>query len=284
MTSGQATLLSRLDMRLRTRVHPLVRWNLAPMYEGMTSARAFVLSTPKSGRTWLRVFLDAYSSYERGIPPEDSLAAAEQRLGVVFAHDRWEHAAAPWGTLLLGRCLIPEERRRNARIVLLARDPRDAFVSLHFELSRRGGWFPGTLPEMLEHPVFGLGFLVDVMNGWAREFRGSPNVLLLRYEDLISEPVSTLRELTRFTLGDVSERSLGRAAEFSSFSHMRELEARGYFRDRAMQPGNPADPASFKVRRGEVGTFGEHLTGASLALANAEVARLDPWFGLRAGG
>jgi hypothetical protein len=269
---------NRFDGSFRSRAEGLVQWNVAPMYVGMRTARVFVVSTPKCGRTWLRVLLTAYDGYRMGLLPGRNLEATERKLGVSFSHDRWEHAAAPWLSLVLGRCLIPREQRRRARIVLLVRDPRDAFVSLYFELSRRKAWFSGTLEEMLLHPVFGLPRIVDVMNGWADEWRGSSRLSVLRYEDLVEDPQSGFRRFLEFALGSVDEDLLRRAVSFTSFSKMQTLEFEGYFEDEAMRLVNPSDPNSFKVRRGAVRAYEEYLSREAILLADREVARLDRVF------
>jgi hypothetical protein len=245
----------------------------------MRTARVFVVSTPKCGRTWLRTLLSAYEGYRRGASPPRSLEATERRLGVLFCHDRWEHAAAPWLSFALGRCLIPRDRREEAKIVLLARDPRDAFVSLYFELSRRKQWFSGTIGEMLRHPTFGLPRIVDVMNGWAKEWGGSRRLVILRYEDLVRDPESEFRGFLDFALGSSDPAPVHRAVEFASFPKMQQLEADGYFDEPAMRTADPRDPDSFKVRRGRVGTHEEYLSKDVIAFARDELSRLDPLFG-----
>jgi hypothetical protein len=278
LTPNTKTWIRRLDVSLRSRVHPLVRWNVAPLYPHMRSANVFVVSVPKCGRSWLRAFLAAYDGFARGSLPARDLEATERALGVLFAHDRWEHAAAPWRVLALGGCLIPEERRRRAKVVLLARDPRDAVVSLYFQLSRRSGWFTGPLEEMLRHPLFGVRALVDVMNGWAGEWRGR-QPLLVRYEDLVENPQARFRDFLRFAFGAVDDDPLRRATEFCSFPRLQELELEGYFTSDVLRSAPADDPESRKVRRGKIGGFHDYLSGTSLEFVNREVARLEPWFG-----
>ena len=264
---------------LRIRVADRVRYNAFPLYPGMRAARTVIVSPPKCGRTWLRVFLAAYAGFREGRAPERRIEQAEHALGVLFAHDRWEHAVAPWSALLLGRCLVPVERRRNARIVLLVRDPRDALVSLHFHLTHRDRWFSGTLEEMLVHPVFGLRRFIDVMNGWAGEWHGRRHALVLRYEDLVQDPKAGFGTFLRFALGEVDAHAFDQARAFSTFERMRELEASGYFEDRMLRGARPSDPDSFKVRRGKVGSYRDHYSAASLSFVERELTRLDRRYG-----
>jgi hypothetical protein len=271
--------VARFDASLRGRAESFVRWNVAPMYPGMRTARVFVVSAPKCGRTWLRTLLSAYDGYRAGSSPPKRLDATERKLGVLFSHDRWEHAAAPWPAIVLGRCLIPPDRRESAKIVLMARDPRDAFVSLYFELTRRKRWFSGTMDEMLRHPTFGLSRIVDVMNGWAEEWGGSPRLALLKYEDLLDDPEATFRDFLEFAFGAADRDPLRQAVQFAAFPKMQQLEAEGYFDDAAMRTRDPGDPDAFKVRRGEAGTHAEYLSNDAVGFARHELTRLDPIFG-----
>lgn len=275
---ARRTLRER-SAKLRVRVADRVRYNALPLYPGMRAARTVIVSPPKCGRTWLRVFLAAYAGFREGRAPTNRISESEQALAVLFAHDRWEHAVAPWSALLLGRCLVPVERRRNARVVLLVRDPRDALVSLHFHLTHRDRWFSGTLDEMLAHPTFGIRRFVDVLNGWASEWHGRGHALVLRYEDLVRDPRAHLETFVRFALGDVDARAFDEALSFSTFERMRELEASGYFEDRMLRGARASDPESFKVRRGKVGGYKEHYSAASLGFVESEMARLDRRFG-----
>ena len=53
---------------------------------------------------------------------------------------------------------------------------------------------------------------------------------------------------------------------------MKKLEASGYFAERQMKPGDPADPSSFKVRQGRVGMSAEVLTPADIDYIDRLVA------------
>src|SRR5437660_12056433 len=66
--------------------------------------------------------------------------------------------------------LIPRRALRKRPIVLLARDPRDAFVSYFVQLTRRNPATPHAIKEMpieslLRHTRFGIALMVEIMNG-----------------------------------------------------------------------------------------------------------------------
>lgn len=273
-------------------------------------ADAIVVSIPKSGRTWLRVAIQAYRA--NADPERLTLVTRKGRHPpvVFFTHERWAHRTTHslrhW---LFREYLLPDALLREKPVVLLARDPRDVMVSLYFEMTRRSGrrlalamaleggralsWpnrafvrvarrgpFRGTMAEFLRHPLTGTRVIVEIMNGWLARFASLPRFRLVRYEDLRAAPLEAFRDLLGFFgLPEVDDGRLVRALAFASFENMRRLEASGQFDDDTLRPGDPADPESFKVRRGKVGGYVDYLSAEEVAWLDAEVARLDPAFG-----
>src|SRR5438105_780127 len=141
---------------------PFVRWNLSSRARQLSGGDAIVVSIPKSGRTWLRTFLCAYFCEKMGRP---FTIQPEQYPGVpriIYTHDLFEQRtkADRWDTLR-GKYLIPRRERAHLPIILLARDPRDAFVSLYVQLTRRTKETPNelkqqSLAQLLRDPAFGI--------------------------------------------------------------------------------------------------------------------------------
>src|SRR5207237_2310929 len=158
----------------------------------LSDGDAVILSVPKSGRTWLRTFLSAYFSQKAG--RQFSLTITDGRTPeiprLIYSHDRFEHVTkgSAWDRFR-GKYLIPSTQMRRVPIVLLVRDPRDAFVSYFVQLTRRNLTTPDsirrmTIDALLYHPRFGIASMVEVMNIWLKEFGGRTDFHLLRYEDL----------------------------------------------------------------------------------------------------
>ncbi|HKP92870.1 MAG TPA: sulfotransferase domain-containing protein [Chthoniobacterales bacterium] len=265
----------------------MLRWNLSSRARELSGGDAIVASIPKSGRTWVRTFLCAYFcrryGYEFSLEPEQS--SDERMPRIVYSHDRFEQRtkADRWDDLR-GKYFIPAAERRRARIILLARDPRDTFVSHYLQLTRRTRETPDELKqqkigEVLRDRRHGIASMIEVMNGWLQEWSGRPDFLLLRYEDLQSTPEQSFHGLLKF-LGEEEPdpEALAHALEFSRFGNMKKMETAGAFASKILQPTDVADPESFKVRRGKVGGFTDYLTGDDLAYANEAVQRLDAQF------
>jgi len=266
----------------------VIRWNLSSRARELSGGDAIVVSIPKSGRTWVRTFLCAYFCQRHGHPfslgPEQYGDARIPRI--VYSHDRFEQRtkADRWDELR-GKYFIPASERRRARIVLLARDPRDTFVSHYLQLTRRTRETPDQLKqkpisEVLRDRRHGIASMIEIMNGWIEEWSGQKNFLLLRYEDLQRTPEESFQELLHF-LGEDQPKpeAFAHATEFSRFGNMKKMEAAGAFASKILQPTDVGDPESFKVRRGKVGGFTDYLMGDDLVYANEAITRLKPRFG-----
>ena len=271
----------------------LVRWNVSSRARQLSGGDALLVSIPKSGRTWVRTFLCAYFCEKIG---QAFTLEPEQYKGVpriIYTHDLFEQRtkADRWDKVR-GKYLIPPRERNRLPIILLARDPRDAFVSLHVQLTRRTWETPDELKEksaseLLHDPAFGIQSMVEVMNRWLAEWSGRSDFLLLRYETLRESPEPGFRALLRL-LGEaaINEAALAYALEFSDFGHMKKLEGAGAFDSKILRAGDAQDPESFKVRRGKIGGFADYLSPDDQEYAAAAMTKLDPSFdyGGRAAG
>jgi Sulfotransferase domain len=267
------------------------RRNFSSRARELSGGDVIILSIPKSGRTWLRAFLCAYFCKRFGL--EFTLRPGRYDLPgfprVVFSHDLFEHRTkgGRWDRVR-GKYLVPRRELSRAKIILLARDPRDCFVSFYLQLTRRDPNAPlelkqKTVSEMLRDKKFGVHSIVNTMNDWIREFSRRDNFILVRYESLRTSPAERFRDLLA-VLGESAPDStiFQEALEFSCFENMQKLEAAGVFDSNILHPGDVRDPESFKVRRGKVGGYREYLSAEDQQFAVAAMTKLDRRFGYTA--
>ena len=264
----------------------MVRWNLSSRAAQLSGGDALVVSIPKSGRTWVRTFLSAYFCEKLSLP----FTLEPEKQGdvprIIYTHDLFEQRtkADRWDKVR-GKYLIPALERKRLPVILLVRDPRDAFVSLYLQLTRRTKETPDdlkqkTASELLRDRAYGIASMVEVMNAWLAEWSQRKNFLLLRYEALRADPELGFRKAL-WALGEIAidEVALERALQFSDFGHMQKLESAGGFESKILRAGDAQDPESFKVRRGKVGGFADYLSPNDQAFAARALTRLDPLFG-----
>src|SRR2546430_3554167 len=287
--SGFSTASKRSSRRRFRLAHS--RWtrrNFSSRARELSGGDAIILSVPKSGRTWLRAFLCAYFCKRFGREFTLRLDRHDDRRipRVIFSHDVFEHRTKGdrWDRLR-GKYLVPRRELNRAKIILLARDPRDCFVSLYLQLTRRDPNAPlrlrhKTVSEMLRDEKFGMRSIVSTINDWLNEFSERENFTLVRYEALRASPSEHFRDLPA-VLGESAPDAtiFQEALEFSRFDNMQKLEAAGAFDSNILHPGDVRDPESFKWRRGKVGGDREYLSLEDQHYAANALAELDPRFG-----
>ncbi|HEV2097028.1 MAG TPA: sulfotransferase domain-containing protein [Chthoniobacterales bacterium] len=269
-------------------IRPLFRRNWTSRAATLSGGDVIIISIPKSGRTWLRTFLCAYFCRRAGVKMTLALEQV-QKPGiprVVYSHDIYEQhtkAIRLWDRFR-GKYLVPRSALHRARVVLLARDPRDAFVSHYIQLTRRIPETPAELKrmpagEMLHDRRYGIEPMIGIMNSWISELTALPRFRLTRYESLRLEPDETFRALL-LAIGEtvINQSAFAHALAFSAFGNMKNMEASGAFDSKILQPGDVCDAESFKVRRGKIGGFVEYLSDADQAFAARALASLDSRF------
>lgn len=253
----------------------------------LREADAFLLSFPKTGRTWVRVMLGKLFAEHYGHAElAEGLLGARASGGlatphvpgvprIVVRHDGDPHLCTP--------AEISPHRREFAgcRVMLLVRDPRDAMVSNYFQVTRRQHLFEGDMSAFLRWPRGSLDAMLRYYNVWAAGRATPAAFMLLRYEDLHRDTASELRRMADFLgLGNVADEAIARAVEHGSFGAMKRREAtRGDFGS-ALAPGQALVPESFKTRKGKVGGYAEYLSPEDIAWLDERVeSGLDPWYG-----
>src|SRR5881398_1036558 len=266
----------------------LVRRNFSSRANQLSGGKAIILSVPKSGRTWIRTFLCAYFCKRYGreftLEPERYCEPGIPRL--IFSHDLFEHRTKGdlWDRIR-GKYLVPKKELRRAKIILLVRDPRDCFVSLYVQMTRRDPSAPTefkrkTVSDLLRDKKFGVRAIIKTMNAWLNEFSDRDDFTIIRYESLREFPGENFRTLLAVLGETTPDVSIFQAAvDFSEFENMKKMEAAGAFDSKILRPGDVRDPESFKVRRGKVGGYREYLSVGDQEYAASALAELDPRFG-----
>jgi hypothetical protein len=235
---------------------------------------AIILRYPKSGVTWLRVMI-SHIYWQR-----TKVATSE-----IIGSTEFEKIVPGAPRIFIGAPLSLTAEMTTAvaarKAILLLRDPRDIAVSLYFHMAKRstaleravysipsGFEEQGVFPFVV-HPTYGMPQIIAFMNRWWPLAQGAPNSLVVRYENMRSDPAPVLMEVMRLLGSEPSSEELRASVEFASLEAMRERERNGYFRASPLRPGDSADENSYKVRKGEVGGFAQYLSDSELSEINA---------------
>lgn len=174
----------------------------------------FVFSYPRSGNTWLRHVIQhltadstiaEYDDLEGAVPTLDSLGF-EERLSQL-----------PEGLRFIKSHLAFEPYFLDGKVIYMVRDGRDVLIS-YFDYYRHIKSYPGTLDQFLEKFTRGwlrYGTWRDNVGSWV-EHRDDPNLLLVRFEDMRADPLTTLQQIVQFSGIEADEMRMRAAIEASS--------------------------------------------------------------------
>jgi hypothetical protein len=95
-----------------------------------------------------------------------------------------------------------------------------------------------------------------------------PRGSLFQYEAFRREPTLQLAQMLDALGCTVDRDHVEAAVAFAQFDRLKQREAESFYQSEILRPGDPAEPNSFKVRRGQVGGYKDELTAE-------EIDRLD---------
>lgn len=243
-----------------------VRKNRRMLY----TADALVISHTKSGRTWLRVMISHLYHLKYGIP-------ATELMNFDNLHQLNPHIPRIFFTR---DTRIPTLTRKNRYIsavtdkktLFLVRDPRDVAVSFYFHvcnrasdrvLRRKGiGQAAKKLPiyAFVTDPALGLPRVIEHFNRWHAEMASMDHTLMIKYEDMRTDPAAALTQVMGFIDRDFSSADINKAVEFASFENLARKEKHGYFSSGRLAASDSPNENARKVRRGKIGGYRDYFS------------------------
>lgn len=246
--------------------------------------QVYIISYPKSGRTWLRLLVGKVLCDRFGVDPThmlDTLRSTSMARALLtkFTHD----GSGMREQSDFCRLETSKQQFQAKKVVLLVRDPRDVMVSCYFQATKRINVYQGTISDFVRSEQYGIDRCVKFYSIWGKNQDVPADFLLVRYEEMHANPQGVLKSVLEFMrVCDVSGQMLDDALEFGRFDNMKKLEATGHFKRKVLTPGNAKDGESFKVRRGKVGGYADYLSPADCryltqVIADAHCPLLDPY-------
>jgi len=213
----------------------------------------FLVSYPKSGNTWMRfVFSHMMKKGQETI----NFHNVHEIFPEYHISKLNELNSQPRPRLIKSHLLY---NKKFPKVVYLIRDPRDVYVSYYFYLKNK-------LPENTTFKEF-LRKKDLYPSRWqthVESWLDKPNTLILKYEDLLAEPVQKVSEIVDFVGFNFSHEEIAAAVEKSTVKKMQEVEEK--FGRRA----NEEDNCEKFVRKGEKGDWKNHFDDEDLAFLIAE--------------
>ena len=225
-------------------------------------ADVVVISHAKSGRTWLaamisHVYHRRYGIAESELLRFDNFHRIDARIPrILFSHDNRKNEER--------RPLFAPSDFSGRKVILLVRDPRDVAVSAFFQSlrnARKGGSVDNPGDSLYEYLVaYKLPRVIGFLQRWQEQLDQIEQCLVVRYEDLRADAEQELARIFAFIEGRADPDEISRAVAFASFDSLKKKEASNFFTSDKLRPGDPANPNSFKVRRGKVAGYQDYFT------------------------
>ena len=221
-----------------------------------------VISFPKCGRTWLKVVVGKYLQLKTNKTLDflDFNRLANNKLH--FTHD-----GSSWSD---GKPL-PSENYKDAHVIMLTRNPYDAFVSYYNHVVHRDNLYDGTISSLITDTLDPIGNYQRLYQRWENNKYIPLSYTIISYEDMHTDPVKTIGKVINILTGSIDIDVLKEAIEFGKFDNMKKLEqSKSVTKDSLAYKG---DARAMKVRSGKVDGYKEHLSDKDIKKINKALGR-----------
>lgn len=243
-------------------VPPVLLWDVP----NPRQSDVYLVSYPKSGNTWMRYLLTYAIWPELADMDLVEMAAYIPSFGLPKDKVAMLDPTSPCNHLK--HRIIKEHAPYNAsakhhvkRAIYIVRDGRDAMVSYwHYCNQRDGTSIPfSEFIELSARPEHSYGPWREHALGWLNAPLKAK--LILRYEDMLADTATCLKQALEFLEIEVSDSVIAKAVNRASFDSMRKLEkTKGFNLDQLVN-------VEF-VRQGKSGAWGNTFASGDLELFN----------------
>jgi hypothetical protein len=241
---------------------------------------SYVLSYPKSGRTWFRTMVGYMVCRQYGLNVDNPMEIqhfwkkSSKVPNIGFTHDDYPN--------LKNGAAVSTDKSGYAgkKVVLLTRDPRDVVVSYYFDAKNRMKIIDCDMEHFLFNERGSIDAVVAFYNAWAANRHLPRGFHWITYEAMHQDAKSVLKHAATFLdLRVASDALLEEAVAFASFDNMRKTELQDGFKHERLRPADVNNPDSFKVRRGKAGGYVDYFTPEILEYIDDYIERnLDPFY------
>lgn len=211
----------------RLRRTPARRAVVSFKHRGLSACDVMLASYPRSGNTWVTLMLADLLTGQR-VDMRDHVMPSSLSGPARMISTIGDHRHAPGALPSRGRLIKTHEpyRYEYRHAIYLVRDVRDVAASVfrmrEYETGRSQDW-DEFLDDFAAGHVGGWGSWHDHVAGWCAASRGSADILVIRYEELVDEPAIGLARISQFLEIEASAERLQAVADNHSAGEVRRL-------------------------------------------------------------
>lgn len=230
----------------------------------------FIISFPKSGRTWLKAILGCLVCHREGqnfkyIFDKNKLLMWENNFPF-FTHDDVDK------NISIKKIFKNKQKHFNDKIVFLWREPKDVMVSYYFHRKFRKSQYNGNISSFIKDPIWGIDRWIAFNEMWSDDL--PLNFLLIKYEDLHHSINVKIRDIIDFfCMGEITDDMIQKAIEFCSFENMQKMERKNIYKKKLLMPTKKNDLKTYKVRSGKVNDFINHISENDISFIDEKIKR-----------
>jgi len=243
--------------------------------------KIYIVSYPKSGRTWLRVLLSRYK--QRLLDINDfhlklhSLYSTSPYLTpqYIFYHAGSGNAHKSYKKRIKNlfkrkKGLFSLSICENSKLIILIRDLRDTIVSAYHQDTKRANIFTGTISDYIRNDQLGMTRLIKFYEFLGNE-KDKFDHIIVSYEDMHHNIHEQMKQILNFSGVDIHKEFINDSITFAQFSNMRSLEKSNSFGEK-LSPKNKKDVNSYKVRKGKIGSYKKELNHDDVIYINERIS------------
>lgn len=206
--------------------------------KGFKESDILIASFPKSGRNWV-LFLLANTMLR-------SVGATDSQVTFLNVHELIPEEPTGEPTVRGFPRLIASHDNyvgQQGHVIYLLRHPGDVMVSYYDYLRGRWNRDLGSFSSFIRDSGSGILAWLNHVESWEGRWD-----ILVRYEDLLQDPLAELERMVALLSREVSDDVFKKAVELSSFENMRRIEE-----EKGLPPKPGANPGYTFVRKGKYG-------------------------------
>ena len=229
----------------------------------------YIISYPKSGRTWLRYMLGNYLVKYYNIDVKNLLEIYDLTKEINIPKIAISHSGTGDGGYIssiseIQKCM---DFYKDKNIILLKRDPRDVVVSSYHQNTSRKKIYWSNISNFIRSKIFGIKKIIMFNNLFLDNKKLFKSFNSISYEDFKDDTYSNFLSLLKILNIPINTKLITDVIEMSNFSTMKKNEVEGNYQHSQLRRRGD-DENSLKVRKGKIGSYKEELSEKDIEYVN----------------